>query len=80
VRKEANTRSAVIRTLSFDVVKLGQDKATNSAIRRQWVPVVLADGQKGYVAADYIRSPIDYRAIFVKKGGKWIMTAFIAGD
>ena len=80
VRKEPNTRSAVIRTLSFDIVKLGQEKATSSASSRQWVPVVLEDGQKGYVAAEYIRSPIDYRAIFEKKNGKWIMTAFIAGD
>ena len=80
VRKEPNTRSTVIRTLSFDVVKLGQDKAAPYGTSRQWVPVVLADGQKGYVAAEYIRSSIDYRAIFEKKNGKWIMTAFIAGD
>ena len=80
VRKEPNARSAVIRTLSFDVVKLGQEKAPAYGNSRQWVPVVLADGQKGYVAAEYIRSGIDYRAIFEKKNGKWMMTAFIAGD
>jgi len=80
VRKEPNAQGAVIRTLSFDVVKLGQEKAPAYGNSRQWVPVVLADGQKGYVAAEFIRSGIDYRAIFEKKNGKWMMTAFIAGD
>jgi len=81
VRREPNTRGTVIRTLSFDIVKLGEGENKRSpADKREWVPVELADGQKGFVASEYIRSPIDYRAIFEKKNGKWVMTAFIAGD
>lgn len=81
VRREPNTAAAVVRTLSFDIVKLGSGETKRSAgDKREWIPVVLADGQKGWVASEYIRSAIDYRAIFEKKNGRWVMTAFIAGD
>lgn len=45
-----------------------------------FIEVQLADGRKGYVHKDQLRSPIDYRAIFENKNGLWLMTAFIAGD
>ncbi|HEY6806269.1 MAG TPA: SH3 domain-containing protein [Pyrinomonadaceae bacterium] len=81
VRKEPSTRGEVLATLSFDIIEVptwDPQKSTND--KREWLLVKLADGQKGYVAAEYVRSPIDYRAIFEKKNGKWMMTAFIAGD
>jgi hypothetical protein len=81
VRKEPSTRGEVLVTLSFDIVEVptwDRQKSTND--KRDWLLVKLSDGQKGYVAAEYVRSPIDYRAIFEKKNGKWVMTAFIAGD
>jgi hypothetical protein len=37
-------------------------------------------GKKGFIKAKYVRSPIDYRAIFEKNNGKWKMGAFISGD
>ena len=81
VRKEPSTQSDVIRTLSFEIVEVPNwEVKGNAKEKRQWVQVKLDDGQSGYVAAEFIRSPIDYRAIFEKKKGKWLMTAFIAGD
>ena len=81
VRKEPSTQSDVIRTLSFEIVDVPNwEVKGNAKDKRQWVQVKLDDGQSGYVAAEFIRSPIDYRAIFEKKKGKWMMTAFIAGD
>lgn len=47
---------------------------------RRWTKVRLQDGRTGFVRTDAVRSPIDYRAIFERKGGKWRMTAFVAGD
>ncbi|HSE31218.1 MAG TPA: hypothetical protein VLA93_06545 [Pyrinomonadaceae bacterium] len=38
------------------------------------------DGQSGYMAEEFIRSPIDYRAGFAKQEGRWVMIFFIAGD
>ncbi len=45
-----------------------------------WIGVTLKDGRRGYVAEQYIWSPVGYRAIFDKNNGKWTMTALIAGD
>ena len=39
-----------------------------------------ADGSEGYVEARFLRSVVDYRALFNKLDGEWRMTAFIAGD
>jgi hypothetical protein len=81
VRKEPTTQSEVIKTLSFEIVGVSDwEVKPNTRDKRDWVKVKLEDGQSGYIAAEYIRSPIDYRAVFEKKKGKWLMTAFIAGD
>jgi hypothetical protein len=37
-------------------------------------------GRTGYVAREYVRSPIGYRALFNLSEGRWRMTAFVAGD
>jgi len=46
----------------------------------EFLEIQLVDGRRGFVHKDNLRSPIDYRAIFEKKAGLWLMTAFIAGD
>jgi hypothetical protein len=81
VRREPNLRSEIILTLSFDVVKvLDWTAKRNPVDKREWITVEVSGNRKGYVVSEYLRSPIDYRAIFEKKDGKWLMTAFIAGD
>ena len=45
-----------------------------------WTVVRLADGSLAYVQSDSVRSPIDHRAIFSRRNGRWRMTIFIAGD
>jgi hypothetical protein len=45
-----------------------------------WRRVGLASGRTGYVASRYVRSPIDYRAFFEFKEGRWWLVAFVAGD
>ncbi len=81
VRKEPKPDSQVIGTLSFDIVKVSDWMPKQSGGNKQeWISVTLADDVKGYVAKEFIRSPIDYRAIFEKKDGKWQLVAFLAGD
>lgn len=46
----------------------------------RWLRVRLDDGRSGYVYEPMARSPIDYRAWFRKRGGKWVMEGFLAGD
>mgnify|MGYP006161516651 CR=1 FL=1 len=33
-----------------------------------------------FIASSFVRSPVDYRAIFQKSGGQWRLRAFVAGD
>jgi hypothetical protein len=81
VRREPNLRATVIKSLSFDIVKVTEWTPKKAHGEKSgWIAVQLADGQRGFVSEDFIRSSVDYRAIFEKQGDKWIMTAFIAGD
>lgn len=66
--------------LSFDIVGVAGSSPVGMSSDRRWARVVLADGREGYVAEDAIASPIGYRAVFQKRGGRWSMNAFVAGD
>ena len=82
VRSKPNATASIVTNLSYDMVKAtfpGGDSDREGDIRG-WVRVVVPDGRNGYVASRYIRSPIDYRLGFEKIRGKWLITAFIAGD
>lgn len=45
-----------------------------------WAKVVAPGGREAYISERFVRSPVDYRAFFGRKGGRWIMQAFVAGD
>lgn len=45
-----------------------------------WVAVRLPDGRSGHVARARARSPVEYRALFNREGGRWRLTALVAGD
>lgn len=75
LRALPDAASAPVASLSWDVVT-----ALERRHQDDWVRVQLADGRKGWVATSTLRSPLDYRAIFEKRGGRWMITAFVAGD
>ena len=76
VRAEASASAMSTHSLSFEIVEELQTRATNDA----WVAVILADGKTGFVDKRFVRSPLDYRAIFEMSAGRWQITMFIAGD
>ena len=83
LREKPIANAAVITTLSYNIVKVDYQKSVklrNSESEYDWLKIETLGGKKGYVKADYVRSPIDYRAGFEKKRGVWKMIAFIAGD
>ncbi len=71
-----------IEFLSYDVVEVDRDRSVydSSLENLRWVKIKTLKGQEGYVKPDRIRSAVDMRAYFIKLRGKWVMTAFIAGD
>lgn len=67
----------VVASLSWNLVE-----ATTPADRaRSWRKVkVLPAGPVGYVSADLLRSPVDYRLLAARRGKTWKIAAFVAGD
>jgi hypothetical protein len=75
LRAEPKAGSTPVALLSWDVV-------TGLERRREddWVKVRLADGREGWLPGRQLRSPLDYRVVIEKRDGKWMITAFVAGD
>ena len=70
--------SDVIATLAWHVV---EDVTGNFDTETQvWRQVRLGDGRTGYVRNRDLRVDIDFRAIFEQRGGRWLLTTFVAGD
>jgi hypothetical protein len=75
VRASADPGSAVVGSVSYEIVQVlpVQRESATTAVR-------LANGRSGFIAPAFVRSPVDYRAIFQKTGGQWRLRAFVAGD
>jgi hypothetical protein len=71
LRESQDPGSPTIAILSYDIV----ERAGQPDNR-----VKTADGRTGWVEADDVRSPIGYRAGFMKSDGRWRMNALVAGD
>jgi hypothetical protein len=76
IRSGPNLESPPIASASFSILELDPDSQpeTNGWTR------VLIDGKRGYIKSDFVRSPIDYRAMFEFSNGRWLMIFFAAGD
>lgn len=73
LHESADANAPVIATLSHDIVERKEKKG-------DWQQVKTADGHTGWVEARSVRSPVGYRAGFLKTDGKWRMNALVAGD
>ncbi|HSK73954.1 MAG TPA: SH3 domain-containing protein, partial [Pyrinomonadaceae bacterium] len=83
LREKPNTLAKVVAQLSYNVVKVDYENSIQNKTKENeytWLKIETLGGKKGYVSADFVRSPIDYRACFERKGGQWKMTTFVAGD
>jgi hypothetical protein len=65
-----------VAALRWDVLTLADGDDGTSA----WARASLEDGRSGWVRRSQVRSFGDYRAVFERRGGRWRMTAFVAGD
>ncbi|MGE3467737.1 MAG: SH3 domain-containing protein [Pyrinomonadaceae bacterium] len=77
LREAPGLDAKIIALLSYNIVKKGDVAAGGTP---KWTPVTTLGGMAGYVSSEYVRSPIDYRAGFEKKRGRWKMVIFVAGD
>ncbi len=63
-------------TLAFEVVTKWREKSTTAG----WEPIKTSTGKTGWVLQHHLRSPIDYRAGFVRRQGRWRLRTLVAGD
>jgi hypothetical protein len=75
LRKAPSTNASVVEILSYDIVKKEWEFKD-----LKWMKVTTPNNMQGYILNQEARSPIDYRAYFVKVNGRWKMRTFIAGD
>ena len=83
LRARPDSAAEVTAQLSYNVVKVDYENSINDGRDEptySWLRIETLGGKRGFVSAKYVRSPIDYRACFEKKRGKWKMTTFVAGD
>ena len=65
----------VVARLTHEIVALPAWNPANG-----FHQIALADGTTAFVSERQLRSPIDYRAGFVREQGEWMLEIFIAGD
>lgn len=71
----------VVATLTYDIVRADYENSVRDGDDDYaWLRITTPAGRPAFVQARNIRSPIDYRAIFTRSNGRWMMTSFIAGD
>ncbi|MCP5072066.1 MAG: hypothetical protein GY947_02065 [Rhodobacteraceae bacterium] len=75
MRGAPNRDAPVLARLNYAVVTGNEIDPVNG-----YAEVTLHDGAKGFVHVDYLRSPIDQRAVFRREGSEWKMEVLVAGD
>jgi uncharacterized protein len=68
--------SPVIDTVSFEEVTKWREKSST----REWEPIRTSKGRTGWVLGRHLRSPIAYRAGFVRRQGQWWLRTLVQGD
>lgn len=76
VRSQPDTTSSAIDTVSFAILPV----ARQSTDKEGWTAVQIDTNRVGYIASAYVRSPIDYRAVFRFEDRRWRLVTFVAGD
>jgi hypothetical protein len=66
--------AAGTRRLDWHLAQVTEDRD------QQWLGVRLIDGRSGFVRRNQTVNPLDYRLVFEKRSGRWMITAFVAGD
>ena len=54
--------------------------ASGVAADTSWAKVLLPNADSGWIRGASVYSPIGWRAMFVRRGGRWLMIFFVRGD
>jgi hypothetical protein len=76
VRATPGADGRIVTQLDYAIVRANPGKTATHG----WRGIQLPDGRTGFVSSQYIRSPIDHRALFQFHDGRWWLMAYVAGD
>jgi hypothetical protein len=76
VRSAPAADAPVIASVSFSILQVARPDVETEG----WTAVRGAANRNGFIASQFVRSPIDYRAIFRNEGGQWKLVTLVAGD
>jgi len=76
IHESPSKNSKILKKINYDILLVLDyyDEYNN------WKKVMTVDSLSGFVQKEFVRSPIDYRAILQKEKGKWKITSFVSGD
>ncbi|HEY9698038.1 MAG TPA: SH3 domain-containing protein [Trichocoleus sp.] len=89
VRTQPQRESPVIGVLSNEVVQFDLEAWNQLAPEERvqqvenldgWTPVILPNGQRGYVSNKYAYRPLSYQVVFGQVGGSWRIISVPGGD
>ena len=90
IRTQPSINSSVIQTISNEIVRLDSQIYRTAPLQSQgifdfnnplgWIPVILSDGQSGYISAQHAYQPIGTRVIFADTGGSLKLQMLVTVD
>lgn len=83
VRATPIDSATVLGTASYGMLKLSDWKGLDElrvATDSTWALVQLPDGRGLWLEGSEVYSPVGWRAFFMKRDGRWLMTTFVSGD
>lgn len=76
LREAPSDGAPIVATMRWDILMLVPEDDRQSV----WAHASLDNDRTGYVRRSQLRSFTDYRAVFEKRRGRWLLTAFVIGD
>jgi hypothetical protein len=70
----------IVAQVSWDVVVQWRNQTDPDFTQVRWTDPAGGEPVEGYIAADSLRSVIDYRLIASSRNGRWRITMLVAGD
>lgn len=82
IRAAPDAGSAVVRRLDHDLLEVIQSASMpqHEAGPDDWNEVKDRNGNRGFIPVRDVRSPLDFRATFEKRNGKWVIASFMSGE